>query len=75
MNRFVLKDVYIFTLLLHRSIILAKTSGLIAFSAVIQRRLRTSHICIVAFPNIKLEIMMNETTLFRRKLTHCFGAN
>jgi len=22
-----------------------------------------------------LEIMMNETTLFRRKLTHCFGAN
>jgi hypothetical protein len=24
---------------------------------------------------IELEIMMNETTLFRRKLTHCFGAN
>ncbi len=24
---------------------------------------------------IKVEIMMNETTLFRRKLTHCFGAN
>jgi hypothetical protein len=22
-----------------------------------------------------LEIMMNETTPFRRKLTHCFGAN
>ena len=25
--------------------------------------------------NIQLEIMMNETTPFRRKLTHCFGAN
>lgn len=24
---------------------------------------------------IKVEIMMNETTPFRRKLTHCFGAN
>ena len=23
----------------------------------------------------RVEIMMNETTLFRRKLTHCFGAN
>jgi hypothetical protein len=22
-----------------------------------------------------MEIMMNETTPFRRKLTHCFGAN
>jgi hypothetical protein len=24
---------------------------------------------------ISVEIMMNETTPFRRKLTHCFGAN